>query len=226
MIALYIILGIIALIVIVLSIKVSILASFDDQWHITVKWLFVKIGLVPLTIKKKEKKPEEPKEEEPEEEEKKEEEKEEEKPKKKKGGKNPLKVFYQNKGIDGFVEIINNFCSALGGMFGHILRGFSIDKLILNYAVTGSDAADCAIKYGQRSSEIYPAMGYIANTMKCRDYHVNMTPAFHGSKDVIEFDSKISVRPITLTNAVVVLVFKLINKVAIKFLLGLKGSKK
>ena len=224
MIALYIILGIVAFFVILFSIKFKLLVSYDEVWHIDAKWLFVKFSLVPFEIgnKKKEKAPEEEKEEEPE----KEDEKKEEKPKKKKGGKNPLKTFYENKGVDGFVEIINNLFAALGGMFGDFIRAFHIDKLSLNYIVTGSDAADCAINFGQRSAEIYPAMSYICTQMHCTDYKINMAPAFHGNKDYIDFSSTISVRPIHLTNAVVVFVVKLINKVALKFLMGLKATNK
>lgn len=224
MIALYIILGIIAFFVILFSIKVKLTVAYDDVWHVGVQWLFVKLSLVPFEIRKKEKKPEEPKEEKPPEEEKKEE--KEEKPKKKKGGKNPLKIFYVNKGVDGFVAILNNLFSALGGMFGRIIRGFRLDKLVLNYVVTGSDAADCAVNFGERSAEIYPALGYICTEMRCSDYTVNMAPAFHGDKDIIDFSAKFSVRPIKLTNAVVILVVNLINKVALKFLMGLKKTNK
>ena len=219
--ALYIILGIIALIVVILSIKVSIDIDFSDDWKITAQWLFIKLKLVPFELKKKAKKEEpkeEPKEEKPEEPKK-------EKPKKQKSGNNPVKTFYENKGIDGFVELLNNAMSALGGMFGKILRGFIIDELFLNMVVSGDDAADCAIKYGQRCSQIFPALGYICSCMKCRKYNAAINPDFLATKDAIEFSTKISVRPITLTNAVVVLVFKLINKVALKFLMGLKKTK-
>ncbi|HHU84835.1 MAG TPA: hypothetical protein GXZ23_06680 [Clostridiales bacterium] len=223
MIFLYILLGIIAFFVTLFSIKASIAVSYkEDLWHADVRWLFLKLSILPYEKKeKKKKKPKkEPKKEEPPQEEK----PAEEKPKKK--GKNPFKTFYKNKGVDGVVELLSNTVSALGGMFGKILRGFTINELFLDYTVSGNDAAVCAINYGERCSQIWPLLGYICSCMKVRKYDANIEPDFLADKDTIEFSTKISVRPITLTNAVVILLGKLIKNVVIKFLAGMKTKTK
>ena len=77
--ALYIILGIIVLIVILFSIKVSVTAEYADSFSLDVQWLFIKLHIFPQTgeqkakreakkakkeEKKKKKKPEEEKKEE------------------------------------------------------------------------------------------------------------------------------------------------------------------
>lgn len=77
--ALYIILGIIALIIILFSIKVSVTAEYADSFSLDVQWLFIKLHIFPQTEeqkakreakrqrkkkKKKKKKPEEEKKEE------------------------------------------------------------------------------------------------------------------------------------------------------------------
>ena len=77
--ALYIILGIIALIIILFSIKVSVTAEYADSFSLDVQWLFIKLHIFPQTEeqkakreakkakkeekKKKKKKPEEEKKE-------------------------------------------------------------------------------------------------------------------------------------------------------------------
>ena len=98
--ALYIILGIIALIVILFSIKVSVTAEYADSFSLDVQWLFIKLHIFPQNEeqkakreakkakkeekKKKKKKPEEEK-------------KEEDKPSEPK--KNIFKEFYENQGF-------------------------------------------------------------------------------------------------------------------------------
>ena len=47
--ALYIIFGIIALIVILFSIKVSVTAEYADSFSLDVQWLFIKLHIFPQT---------------------------------------------------------------------------------------------------------------------------------------------------------------------------------
>lgn len=56
MIALYIILAVIALIVILFSIKVSVTAVYDETFTLDVKWLFIKFRIYPEDEEKKAKK--------------------------------------------------------------------------------------------------------------------------------------------------------------------------
>ena len=51
--ALYIILGIIALIVILFSIKVSVIAEYADSFSLDVQWLFIKLHIFPQTEEQK-----------------------------------------------------------------------------------------------------------------------------------------------------------------------------
>ena len=51
--ALYIILGIIALIVILFSIKVSVTADSADSFSLDVQWLFIKLHIFPQTEEQK-----------------------------------------------------------------------------------------------------------------------------------------------------------------------------
>ena len=51
--ALYIILGIIALIIILFSIKVSVTAEYADSFSLDVQWLFIKLHIFPQNEEQK-----------------------------------------------------------------------------------------------------------------------------------------------------------------------------
>ena len=221
--ALYIILGIIALIVILCSVKVKTTAEYGEAFSLDVQWLFIKLHIFPQTEEQKAKreakkaKKEEKKKKKPEEEK-----KEEDKPSEPK--KNIFKEFYENQGFGATVELIQTAAAQLGGFMGSIYRAFVIENLKLLLKVSsGDDAAQNAIKYGKVCSAVYPSMGFICSNMKVKKYEVNVVPDFISQENKAQFALSLSVRPIKLTNAVVVLAFRLLFKVLLKLL---KGSKK
>lgn len=226
--ALYIILGIIALIVILFSIKVSVTAEYADSFSLDVQWLFIKLHIFPQTEEQKAKreakkaKKEEKKKKKPEKEKPEEEKKEENKPSEPKS--NIFKDFYENQGFGATVELIQTAAAQLGGFMGSIYRAFVIENLELLLKVSsGDDAAQNAIKYGKVCSAVYPSMGFICSNMKVKKYEVNVVPDFISLENKAQFALSLSVRPIKLTNAAVVLAFRLLFKVLLKLL---KGSKK
>lgn len=226
--ALYIILGIIALIVILFSIKVSVTAEYADSFSLDVQWLFIKLHIFPQTEEQKAKreakkaKKEEKKKKKPEKEKPQEEKKEEDKPSEPK--KNIFKEFYENQGFGATVELIQTAAAQLGGFMGRIYRAFVIENLKLLLKVSsGDDAAQNAIKYGKVCSAVYPSMGFICSNMKVKKYEVNVVPDFISQENKAQFGLSLSVRPIKLTNAAIALAFKLLFKVLLKLL---KGSKK
>ena len=215
--ALYIILGIIALIVILFSIKVSVTAEYADSFSLDVQWLFIKLHIFPQTEEQKAKREAKKAKKKPEEEK-----KEEDKPSEPK--KNIFKEFYENQGFGATVELIQTAAAQLGGFMGSIYRAFVIENLKLLLKVSsGDDAAQNAIKYGKVCSAVYPSMGFICSNMKVKKYEVNVVPDFISQENKAQFALSLSVRPIKLTNAAVVLAFRLLFKVLLKLL---KGSKK
>lgn len=222
--ALYIILGTIALIVILFSIKVSVTAEYADSFSLDVQWLFIKLHIFPQTEEQKAKREAKRQRKKKKEEKKKpeEEKKEEDKPSEPK--KNIFKEFYENQGFGATVELIQTAAAQLGGFMGSIYRAFVIENLKLLLKVSsGDDAAQNAIKYGKVCSAVYPSMGFICSNMKVKKYEVNVVPDFISQENKAQFALSLSVRPIKLTNAAVVLAFRLLFKVLLKLL---KGSKK
>ncbi len=225
MIALYIILAVIALIVILFSIKVSVTAVYDETFTLDIKWLFIKLRIYPEDEEKKAKK-----EAKKAEKEQKKKNSKKEKPKKEKTEEsaspksNIFKDFYNNQGFAATVNLIRTAAAQLGGFLKGVYRAFVIENLTVLLKVSaGDDAAQTAVKYGKVCSAVYPAMGFICSNMKVKQYDVNVVPDFISAENTATFKLSLSVRPIKLTNAVIVLAFRLIFKVLLKLL---KGSKK
>ncbi len=221
---LYILLGIVAFFIIIFSVRITIYAEYFDEFKLSVGWGFIKIPILPAKKSdkpKKEKKPKnekEPKEPAPESD-------PNEQPTDKK--ENILVTFYNNQGFDGVIELINNAASSLGKMFSSFKKHIVIRELYLFMTVTGGcDAAETALEYGRLCQKIFPAMGYICSNLPVKKYDVEIEPDFLGLKNSAQFATSIHFRPIFFTNAIVVLVFRLVFKVVLKFLKGIKNKNK
>ncbi len=218
--ALYIFLGIIAFFVILLSVKFAVTVHYEGDVALSIKWLFIKINILPKHEKKpksKKTKKEKPKKEKEEEKPQKEDEKIKE-PKKKKGD-NMFVRFYKNRGVDGVVQLLKDAVAALGGMFGRIGRAFTFEELYISLSVGGADSADTAIKYGEVCAGAFPAMGLFVNKAKVKKYSIDIVPDFIYNKTEARLHTQISFRPIKFINAVFVLVFELLFKVVLKLLM-------
>lgn len=222
MIGLYIFLGIIGFIILVLSIRITINGEFFDEFKLNVKWLFLKIDIFPAKKKDKPKKEKAPKEKK----EKPADEKvTEETPTEKK--ENIFVKFYNNQGFDGVIQLINNVGKALGKLMHSFKKHIVLRELYLWMTVTGGcDAAETALEYGRVCQKVFPAMSFICTNLTVKKYDVEIEPDFLGNKNKAEFAFSVSVRPIFILNALIVLVFRLLIKVVLKFLMGIKDKSK
>ncbi len=212
--ALWIILGIIAFFIVLFSIRVTVYMTYDEEFKLDISWLFIKLHILPKKEKPKKEKPEKP------EEEKKEEEPKAETETEKKD--NIIVNFYKNQGFSGVIQLLRDTVSAINGMFGSIFKHFIFRELKLYMSVGAGDAAETAILYGKTCSVVFPAMGLITSTCKVKEYDCGVQPNFMGPDKTAVFRAVISMRPIFITNAVIVLAFKLLFKVVFKLL---KNSK-
>ncbi len=213
--ALWIILGIIAFFVFVFSVKVTVYMTYDEDFKLDVRWLFIKLPILPK--KEKPEKEKKPKKEKPKKEEKP---KEEEKPADPNAPKkdNIIKAFYNNQGFSGVLQLLRDTVSSINGMFGSIFRHFVFKELKLYLTVGGSDAAETALLYGKICSAVFPAMGLITSTCKVKEYDCAVRPNFIAAEKTAVFRAVISYRPIFATNAVVVMAFRMLFKVVFKLL--------
>lgn len=220
--ALYIILGIIFFFIAVLSVRITVKGEYFESFKLELSWLFLKLKIYPM--KKKEKSP---KEEKPKEEPQKEEEeppKEEQSQEKK---ENIFKRFYNNQGFDGVIELVNNAAYSLMRMLNSFKKHIVIREIYLYMTVSSdNDAAETALEYGRICQKVFPALSFICSALPVRKYDAEIEPDFLGKKNKAQFAFAISVRPIFFINALIVLVFRMLFKVVIKFLRGIKNKSK
>ena len=222
--ALYIILGIIALFAGLLSVPVVLRVEYAGSVALRLRWLFFTILRMPAPEDKKPKKKKKKKKEKPEKEKKK-----EDKPKKEKEKKpNPLQKFYEYQGIDGFIELLRRTVDALKKFRHGLWRCFCIRELKLHMVVMGGEPQELVEKYGKICAGIYPALGWLSAHLRSRPGKVRATiqPDFTGlAQKEIACTAEISIVPLLLLAAVIMLAVRLGLKVVLKFLSGAKKPK-
>lgn len=217
--ALFVILGIILFFILLLSVPVVLDMEYIETFKLKVSWLFIKVNILPKDEKKKkkEKKPKKPKKEKEEDDDKEDKEKVEK--------ENPLKIFYEDQGVLGIVDLINNCASYLGKFTKGFLKSIYIRRLRLRIWVTEGDAAQTAIKYGKFCQMIYPPLGYICSSCHVKDYDVNIWAEYCGDKTNGEFETRVALIPRSVINAGIAFVFRLVVRLVKALLVYLKVKK-
>ena len=222
MVLLYILLGIIAFITLILSIRITINGEFFDEFKLNIKWLFINLQILPAKPKKD--KP--PKKEKPKKEKTNDEQPADDTTKTIEKKENIFVKFYNNQGFDGVVELINNAAKDLGKMFSSFKKHIVLRELYLWMTISSGDAAQTALDYGRICQKVFPALSFICTNLTVKKYDVEIEPDFIGLKNKAQFAFSISIRPIFIINAVIVLALRLVFNVVIKFLKGTKNNNK
>lgn len=211
-----VIFSIIALFVIILSIPLKVALGYDDKISLDIRYLFVKLKILPTDPNKpkkekasKEKKPEEPKKEEA--------------PKEKKP--NPIIEMTKANGFDGMMEVLGNLGNVLKIFGGKLLRSIVFNKADINITVGTGDAASTALKYGKTCQKIYPIMGFLCSNNVVKHHNINISADFlaNDTKGNFYFEMNICLRKII--NSAIGLVVRLIFDVVLKFLKNGKKKK-
>jgi len=211
---LYIVLGIALFFTGILSVPFHITVGYDDKIRVSVRYLFIKLDILPFKSKpKKEKLPKKPKPE-----------KEPEKPKEPKEKKpNPILEMVKANGYDGMMTVLSNLVRILRIYGGKTFKSVVFDEINLYITVGTGDAASTAIKYGQTCQKVYPLIGYICSNNIVKKYDIDVDTDFLANKTKGEFffDMHLCIRKIT--NATIAMVIRLIFGVVLTFI---KGGKK
>lgn len=211
-----VIFSIIALFVIILSIPLKVALGYDDKISLDIRYLFVKLKILPTDPNKpkKEKAPKEKKPEEP---------KKEEAPKEKKP--NPIVEMAKANGFDGMMEVLGNLGNVLKIFGGKLLRSIVFNKADINITVGTGDAASTALKYGKTCQKIYPIMGFLCSNNVVKHHNINVSADFlaNDTKGNFYFEMNICLRKII--NSAIGLVVRLIFDVVLKFLKNGKKKK-
>ena len=222
MIVLYILLGILALFTLLLSAPVVLRVEYAGGVAVRLRWLFITLLRVPAPEDKKPKK-KKAKKEKP----KKEEEKKEKKPKEDKGP-NVLQRFYTYQGIPGFIELLRRTVEALKRFRHGLWRCFKIRELRLYMVVLGGEPQELTEKYGKMCAAVYPSLGWLSAHLRTKPGNIRTTivPDFTGlAEKEIACTAEISVVPLLLIAAVVMLALRMGINVVLKFFKGAKVPK-
>jgi len=223
MIALYIILGIIALFTGLLCVPLVLRMEYAGSVALRLRWLFLTILRVPAPEDKKPKKKKKKKEK-PEKEKKK-----EDKPKKEKEKKpNAFQKFYEYQGISGFIELLQRTVEILKQFRHGLWRCFCIRELKLYMVVMGGEPQELVEKYGKVCAGVYPAFGWLSSHLHSRPGKVRATinPDFTGlAQKEIACTAEIAIVPRVLLGAVIMLAVRMGVRVVLRFLKGAKAPK-
>lgn len=200
MLALYIILGILALIVLLLALPLRIFLRYEPEpgFQYRVKYLFL-----TLADSAKEAKPKKPK------------------PssgaqapaKKKSGGKATEKLldflglkdvssaanFKRAVGSKGLAETVRGVFAAVRDLFsriGGLIKKSVFKRFDLKITVGDSDAADAAIRYGEVCAAVYPLLTLLDGAMKFKKRTVDVRCDFEQEHTAASFDGQLNYRPI------------------------------
>lgn len=203
--------GIIAFFVLVLSVPVYVTFSYGEKISLTVRYLFIKLHLLPFGEKKpkKEKKPKEEKKEEP----------KDEKP-------NPILEMVKANGYDGMMEVLSNFGHILALYGGKLFKSVVFDEIEIYITVGTGDSAKTAIEYGKTCQKVYPLLGFICSNNLVKKYDASVEPDFlaNHSEGEFYFDFHLIVRKVI--NSTVGMAFRMLFKVLLKFFVNAKKGKK
>lgn len=201
---LLIILAVILFFIAVLSVPFHVYSEYIESFVLYVRWLFIKIYIYPPDDKKKKKKKKDKKKKEEDKDEDEDEEEEEEKEKEPKDkGDNFIKVFYDNQGVPGIINLVKSIAKKLKKGFHKIGKSFYIRKLWLRINVAEGDSAETAIKYGKICSALYPSLGYIIDCINAKNCSVKVQPDFLGKKTEGGFSLHLFVIPSKLIGSVI-----------------------
>lgn len=210
--------GIIAFFVLILSIPVHVSFSYGEKICLSVRYLFIKLNILPVGEKKpKKEKKEKPKKEKPQK-------PKEEKPKEKKP--NPILEMVKANGYDGMMEVLSNFGHILALYGGKLFKSVVFDEIEIYITVGTGDSAETAMKYGRTCQKIYPLLGFICSNNLVKKYDARVEPDFlaNHSEGEFFFDFHLVIRKII--NSTLGMVFRLLFGVVIKFFTNAKKGKK
>ena len=170
--ALIVIGSILALLLLLLLCPMSIRISYRERLEARLSYLFFSIPLAPPKPKKEKQKQPLPKEEKKPEPEKK---------------KSVIQDIIAQRGLGGFLGLMRLLSSIAAGALRKIFWHLSIRRVSLELVVAAEDAAQTAIRYGQASALVYPALGFLCANGSCKKREIAIHPGFNEEESRVDF---------------------------------------
>lgn len=187
--ALIIILATILSLTLVSFIPITIKASYDENFSVSLNYLFFKKTLIPTAEKKNKAK--------------KSKKTTDENSKNKKTKKtekikkdNMFVSFYNNSGFHETVRLIADVAKVVKEYMNSLLiKHIVVKEMKLNLTVCGDDSADTAIKSGKISSAVYPSLGFLMSHLKVKKHDIKIIPDFINDESKASFYVCINIKP-------------------------------
>ncbi len=131
---------------------------------------------------------------------------------------NILRTLYDAHGVDGLMLLVHRVFSYIGTFFGDLMHSLVIDELYLDVMCTRNDAASTAIYYGEVCSALFPMLGALVTKYKVRKYDINVYPDFLAKTSSASFAVSMHLYPIYTVGITFSLVFKMLFKVLLRLI--------
>ena len=196
--ALIIILATILSLTLVSFIPITIKASYDENFSVSLNYLFFKKTLIPTAEKKNKAKKSKKTTDENSKNKKTKKTKKTEKIKK----DNMFVSFYNNSGFHETVRLIADVTKVVKEYMNSLLiKHIVVKEMKLNLTVCGDDSADTAIKSGKISSAVYPSLGFLMSHLKVKKHDIKIIPDFINDESKASFYVCINIKPFWVINS-------------------------
>jgi len=98
--------------------------------------------------------------------------------------------------FDSITALLSFLGSQTTGTLKKVGRRFLIKQFSVGLTVTGADAAQTAVKYGQVAAVAFPALEKLVTNARVRKYDLDIQPDFIAKKNSAEFHNYISFSPL------------------------------
>ncbi len=136
-------------------------------------------------------------------------------------GKDFLKLFYNSHGIDGILLLVQRLFNCIGTFMGKLMHSLVIEELYIDVMCNKGDAASTAIYYGEVCSALFPMLGALISKYKVRKYDINVYPDFLARHSSASFAVSMHLYPIYLIGITLSFGIKLIFKVLLNSIIKL-----
>ncbi len=166
--------GIVFSLLLMLMIPVHVIAEWDKELALRIRYLFLKFTIFPVKTDKKEKS------------------KKERVSKKEIQKKEKKRKKYLDEVVDGILDFIEKYSGGakmvLKNIRVHYLEGF--------WKITDEDAAECAVKYGRACAGLNVIMAFLQNFIRIEKIKLKIYPDFASEKDEIRAKADIEFNPL------------------------------
>ena len=197
--AVYILLGLLALILVLLFMPVWVRVTYRGELCVRVRVLGIPLTVLPPPEKpdkpdkaseKKDKKPAEEKEKSP------------------SRGKELLSEIsrsFREDGVQATLEYLQALAALAGRAAGRALRSITVDCLRMDMLIATGDAADTARRYGQVCGVLYPALAAVSGPVRIRRRRLRVEPNFLAEKSAVQLEIRLHIWVFRLVGAAIAL---------------------